>query len=752
MNRIMSTKHNRVLALVLTIAAMMTGQQAWAQDPATIGSICYNAGISAYEISSVANLKDLATYVNGTGSYTTGGNAETTVHDCTGMTFKVTDDIAFDYQTAWNDDTSTEHNFEGIGYDVDSYRDFCGTFDGGGHTISGIRIYRPTIKYVGLFGPIGLNGNATVKDIVLADARITGNHAVGGIVGINRKNESYSGTVSGCTVASNVTICGYGYKNGTAAQVGGIVGYNRGSVTGCTSSALFTTNDTNYATLFGGVAGQNSGSITNCHAYGCFLPEDNISGAIVGRNDQGATLSSNTYHSCVMGTNSFNIGAGEIYMVNGFSEYPMDFNSNNDHGAVLDNTTELWLFANRDNKKLISGYKSGGSAAGISNLNITLKGITLYRDGSWNTLCLPFNFSAFNGSVGDPANLMQLDYGSDGSTYTDNCVLTVKFKKATSINVGSPYLIRWPNKTDITDPTFNNVSLDKLSTAEAGKDSWHYATQGSWKMLYIKSIYAPVAPADGNLFDAHNPDGDAFHCYMTISDPVRDGYTFTGWNTAADGSGTDVTRIMPLTAGTNPNFTLYAQWAENSLSLTANTATGIDGNWTTFYNSRAGYKASAGTTVYKAALNGSGSVDLTPIEGGNIPKGNAVILKSTTSPITLTISSDDTGDYTGNQLQGTDVEIANPGNAYVLSYKASHGLGFYKYIGTNLGAHKAYLTVGSNAPEFFGFEETTDIVPIHNSQFIIHNEADAIYNLAGQRLNKPQKGINIINGRKVVIK
>ena len=109
----MPKRLNQVLAVVLTIVALMTGQQAWAQSPATIGSISYNSTLGAYEIANENNLKDLAVYVNGSGNYTTGGDAETVLHDCVGLTFKVTGNIELTHTTEWN--VANEDAFTSIG-------------------------------------------------------------------------------------------------------------------------------------------------------------------------------------------------------------------------------------------------------------------------------------------------------------------------------------------------------------------------------------------------------------------------------------------------------------------------------------------------------------------------------------------------------------------------------------------------------------------------------------------------------------
>ena len=91
------------------------------------------------------------------------------------------------------------------------------------------------------------------------------------------------------------------------------------------------------------------------------------------------------------------------------------------------------------------------------------------------------------------------------------------------------------------------------------------------------------------------------------------------------------------------------------------------------------------------------------------------------------------------------------GTNYILN-NGSKGIGFYKANSQKVGAGKAYLHVpaGVGVREFIGFDEETDgIRQIENGQTIDNAE---IYNLSGQRVNKAQKGIYIVNGKKVVMK
>ncbi len=236
--------------------------------------------------------------------------------------------------------------------------------------------------------------------------------------------------------------------------------------------------------------------------------------------------------------------------------------------------------------------------------------------------------------------------------------------------------------------------------------------------------------------------------YNSVPDGKTPVYSATNGGTI---SGSTLT--MPAS-----DVTVSAGLYDNSLSLTANSANAS--NWTTFYCGGVGYSVGNDVTIYKAAKNGTSSVTLTEVSGGIIPAGQAVILKATASPVALTLTQDAaTGDYTGNELLGVDVETPQDANKtyYVLSKPAGKDFGFYKLKNSvNLGANKAYLEVATTgAPGFLGFDEnTTGVVPIDNGQLTIDNWAGAWFSLDGRKLQgKPtEKGLYIVNGRKVVIK
>ena len=165
----------------------------------------------------------------------------------------------------------TGKNWTPIGTDYDN--SYKGTFDGGGHTITGLT-FTTNDEYAGLFG--WLNRAGTVKNVVMEGVQITSNQiyggSIGGVVG------SGWGTIENCSVSGSVSGTVY---------VGGVVGVQiGGSITGCSSSA------TVKGTVdVGGVAGQtnSSATLTACYATGNvtieIAPKKNIAGGgLVGMN------------------------------------------------------------------------------------------------------------------------------------------------------------------------------------------------------------------------------------------------------------------------------------------------------------------------------------------------------------------------------------------------------------------------------------------------------------------------------------
>ena len=117
--------------------------------------------------------------------------------------------------------------------------------------------------------------------------------------------------------------------------------------------------------------------------------------------------------------------------------------------------------------------ESTSNSTAIQNANgqmseVTLSGRTLYKDGKWNTLCLPFNFSAEQIAAHKDfagAKLMELNTnGKNGFDATDG-TLYLAFKEATAITAGVPYLVKWDAAgADFTSPVFFGVTINATAS------------------------------------------------------------------------------------------------------------------------------------------------------------------------------------------------------------------------------------------------------------------------------------------------
>jgi len=190
-----------------------------------------------------------------------------------------------------------------------------------------------------------------------------------------------------------------------------------------------------------------------------------------GTGDYSGDLVLRVNGSAVMGQIA-HIPAGEAVVLN-YSYIP---------SYVGDNTITLWT--HRSNGSQITGEgtvgintlvidNDGSKNTGLiekndeSTTNVKLAGRTLYKDGDWNTLCLPFNV-ALEGSPLEGATVMTLDVEnkeSDGETYKtrfeSDGTLHLSFVSASTLTAGTPYIIKWNAGDNITEPVFTNVTLSK---------------------------------------------------------------------------------------------------------------------------------------------------------------------------------------------------------------------------------------------------------------------------------------------------
>ena len=174
-----------------------------------------------------------------------------------------------------------------------------------------------------------------------------------------------------------------------------------------------------------------------------------------------------------------------------------------------------------------------------------------------------------------------------------------------------------------------------------------------------------------------------------------------------------------------------------------------DAGYATLYNDETAGTLSSNVAVYTGKKNGT---YLTLTEQDNtIPAQTAVVLKGDENYYSFTPAASAPAITGENDLLGTAVALTATGSEYVLA-NVGGVAGLYQALtGTAIPAGKAYVIYeGSSEVKGFAFnfdDGATAIQIIENGR---QTAGSAIYNLAGQRLQKAQKGVNIVGGKKVL--
>ncbi|SVB73272.1 uncharacterized protein METZ01_LOCUS226126, partial [marine metagenome] len=268
-------------------------------------------------------------------------------------------------QTSDIDASSTATWDDGLGFTSigNSSTKFTGSYEGGGYTINGLNINRPSTNYTGLFGyTIG----STIKDLGVINVNIAGADRTGGLAGWIKSNT----TINNCYTTGNITgtrlvggLVGMvddsstvnhcystGSVTGSGDDVGGLVGYNKfSSVSNCYSTGSVISSE---GIRIGGLVGRAyGGSISYCYSTGSVAGDNNV-GGIVGFGSGGYTVAGLFWNIDDFTTDN-GIGTGktttEMQTVNTFIDGDWDFEIETANG-----TNDYWDMDN------ISGvYNSG---------------------------------------------------------------------------------------------------------------------------------------------------------------------------------------------------------------------------------------------------------------------------------------------------------------------------------------------------------------------------------------------------------
>ena len=414
---------------------------------------------------------------------------------------------------------------------------FESTFDGNGHKLT-FNLQTSDADYC---APFSYTRGAEIENLIVDGSIQSSGHYAGGIIG----HAEGTFTVLNCVVKTNIVSTGSGQAVYDGGFIGGVFGESSVNIIGCVFEGTITSSGN---TCFGGFVGKAEGASEDANA------NVTISNSLFDPRGVNVTNTSESYTFVIAGSHSsVSIGA-EAYafytkllgaqnhggtLVTASAYIPTGSPTNSYgmvdiytggllYNGVFYSTDHEGFYDDMDNMPLVNYYLNRGT------VNAKFYGRKLYKDGDWNTLCLPFNMtaeqlSAAKTTVGHPlygATVREMDVTgwyntsnerSDAKDATfcyqtalkeapdddEKYLLYLYFQDANNIEAGKPYLVKWskpdgydtnPSNFDISNPVFENVTIKaSLSTIESDDGSVLFVPvfspivleKGNWQNLYV---------------------------------------------------------------------------------------------------------------------------------------------------------------------------------------------------------------------------------------------------------------------------
>ena len=493
-----------------------------------------------YLISNEDDLRQLATDVNGGTNYASNY-------------FELTQNIALNGE--WTPIGNSNPNY------------FRGTFDGAGYTVNGFSITQVNSvageHHYGLFGYLG----GTVKNLNVAGSiTLTGEQSTSNIGGLAGYLDY--GTIQNCT--SDVSISA---SSSAVIYVGGLVGNAYGQISESSATGDVTTTTTYagvpdkteevFTSSTGGLVGYiKGGKIENCYASGTVRAENNAdtplgnspvlsAGGIVGYNSVALT---NCFSTSQVNAD---FGNGRAY-AGGITGWQLGATSNCfTTGSVTANTTSKFSYsggiAGMSFTSITACYATGKVTANPTEGNSHAGGIVGFSsDTTSNCYALNSDISGknMNGTAGY------------GATLTSNYVLNGLFTPSDGTSVASSKV--WNQVFGL----FTDANGWKINEGN-----------NNFKLPVLKNLPAPANADASHLsvpcitFNANGGTGTMQPLFVEGNSVTlnankfkKEGYSFTGWNTEASGSGTTYANMTTI-QDVNADITLFAQWKINEYTL-----------------------------------------------------------------------------------------------------------------------------------------------------------------------------------------
>ena len=305
----------------------------------------------------------------------------------------------------------------------------------------------------------------------------------------------------GITINGGTVIATGKYSNGIDINQGGTLTINRGTVTASGRSGIniFQANLTQNGGTLNAIGSGSSGiyALNNAAVtLGWTNAADRITASSYYTED-GGTISVKSGQTLYDGTTAYSgtLDADQLGSLAGKTLLGVDVLLDDDSAQPSDSKNADRIAALADGKQH----------------NIMLQGRRLWKDGDWNTLCLPFAVSDFTGTPLEDATVKELNGSS--SNLTDG-TLTLNFSNdLNAIEAGKPYIVEWVSGENITNPVFSGVTVKSGLNNTAFTDGQFVGTYSpvAWpeenrSILFLgekNTLYYPQAGAHVNAFRAY---------------------------------------------------------------------------------------------------------------------------------------------------------------------------------------------------------------------------------------------------------